>query len=121
MSVTCFEEIIAWQKAKVLTVFLYHVLGQNKDFSFKDQCCRAAISIMNNIAEGFERNADKEFRHFLSIARGSCAEVRSMLYLAQELQYITPADFDKAHTLAREISRLLAAFIRTLRSSTPKT
>jgi len=59
-----------------------------KDFGFKDQICRASVSVMNNIAEGFERRSDAEFKRFLFIAKGSCGEVRSMLYLALELRYI---------------------------------
>ncbi|MCG2712087.1 MAG: four helix bundle protein [Candidatus Omnitrophica bacterium] len=79
MKVEKFEDIIAWQKAKKLTLDIYLEFKSCKDFGFKDQIQRAAVSIMNNTAEGFERNTNKEFRNFLFIAKGSCAEVRSML------------------------------------------
>ena len=80
-----FEDIIAWQKAKEMTVSIYNLFDLNKDYSFKDQIQRASVSIMNNIAEGFERKSNNEFKHFLFIAKGSCGEVRSMLILAKEL------------------------------------
>ena len=64
-----------------------------KDIGFKDQICRASVSNMNKFAEGFERKSDNEFKHFLFIAKGSCGEVRSMLYLANELKYITHEEY----------------------------
>lgn len=84
-----FEDIIAWQKARILSVDIYKTFEKSKDFGFKDQVQRASVSIMNNIAEGFERQTNREFRQFLFIAKGSCAEVRSMLYLARDLEELT--------------------------------
>jgi four helix bundle protein len=72
MKIDKFEDILAWQKSKVLTLKVYTLLSNIKDFAFRDQICRASVSIMNNIAEGFERKSDKEFKHFLFIAKGSC-------------------------------------------------
>jgi four helix bundle protein len=114
MIITKFEEIIAWQKAKMLTMDIYRTLGYCRDYSFRDQIQRASISIMNNIAEGFERRTNKEFINFLFIAKGSSAEVRSMLYPALELQYISKNKFDEWYLLTVEISRLLSGFIKTL-------
>ncbi|MDD5071536.1 MAG: four helix bundle protein [Patescibacteria group bacterium] len=114
MKIDKFEDIIAWQKAGTLTLNLYDQFRNCRDFSFRDQICRAVISIMNNIAEGFERNTDKELRHFLYIAKGSCAEVRSMLYLAFKLNYITGQEFKSNYTLTVEISKLISGFIKTL-------
>ena len=74
-----FEEIIVWQKARELASEIYKCLRECRDYSFKDQLQRALVSIMNNIAEGFERKGNKEFKRFLFIAKGSSAEVRSML------------------------------------------
>jgi len=85
-----FEDIIAWQKAKELTIQVYQLFENSKDFGFKDQIQRASVSVMNNIAEGFERKSNNEFKQFLFIAKGSCGEVRSMLYLAKELNKISP-------------------------------
>jgi len=83
-----FEDIEVWQKSKNLTTDLYTILEDSKDFGFRDQIQRASVSIMNNISEGFERRTNKEFRQFLYYARGSCSEVKSMLYLALDLAKI---------------------------------
>lgn len=112
-----FEDIITWQKAKELCVYNYDVLKKNQDYGFKDQLQRASVSIMNNIAEGYDRFGNKEFRHFLFIAKGSCAEVRSMLILAKELKYFTEAEYVKASSLAEEISKMLSSFIRTIHTN----
>ena len=114
MKIEKFEDIIAWQKAKELTLLIYKTFTINKDFGFRDQIQRASVSIMNNIAEGFERKGDKEFRHFLFIAKGSCGEVRSMLYLALNLKYIAKEEYEKYYNLSVEISKLLSGFIKTL-------
>jgi four helix bundle protein len=92
VKVSRFEELIAWQKAKVLCVNVYKAFDQSKDFGFKDQIQRASVSVMNNIAEGFERRVNKEFVYFLYLAKGSCGEVRSMLILAKELNKISADD-----------------------------
>lgn len=114
MKITKFEEITSWQKARELTNLLHALLRDNKDYSFKDQLFRALVSILNNIAEGFERNTDKELKQFLYISKGSCGEVRSMLYLALDFKYITEADFKKTYDLSVSISQLLSGFIKTL-------
>jgi four helix bundle protein len=94
MNIERFEDIIAWQKAKELSLEVYRLFGDSKDFGFRDQIQRAAISIMNNIAEGFERESDKDFKRFLYIAKGSSGELRSMLTVAKELDYITGEQYD---------------------------
>jgi len=109
-----FEDIIAWRKSGELSVEIYDIFKDNKDFSFRDQIRRAVISIMNNIAEGFERKSNKEFKMFLFIAKGSCGEVRSMLYIACKLNYITPKQFDDLKTKSLEISKMLSGLIKTL-------
>lgn len=114
MKIEKFEEIISWQKAKELTLVIYGVLRDCKDFSFKNQLERASVSIMNNIAEGFERRTNKELKNFLFIAKGSAGEVRSMLNLGLELGYFQKKDFEKMYNLTLEISRLLSGLIKTL-------
>ncbi len=109
-----FEDIIAWQKSKELTIKIYSLFSSTKDFGFRDQIQRASVSIMNNIAEGFERKGNKEFAKFLFIAKGSCAEVRSMIYLAFELHYISKSNCDNLLNNAIEISRILSGLIKTL-------
>ncbi len=109
-----FEDILAWQKARVLTREIYGLFRNNKDFGFRDQIERASVSIMNNVAEGFERNGDKEFRNFLFIAKGSCGEVRPMLILAFDLGYIGQNDFQSLSELSIEISKMLHVFMKRL-------
>src|SRR6187402_3930773 len=88
MAITRFEDIIAWQKGQDLALVVYTNFRDSRDFGFKDQICRAAISVSNNIAEGFDRSSDKEFIRYLNIARSSCNEVKSMVYLAERLGYL---------------------------------
>lgn len=114
MKIEKFEDIKAWQKARELSLFVYKIFGKQKDFKFRDQIQSAAVSIMNNIAEGFERRGDKEFSRFLFIAKGSCGETRSMLYLAQDLKYISVEDFKYVYELTIEISRIISGLIKAL-------
>jgi len=110
------EDIIAWQRSRVLVNNVYQVFKISRDYSFRDQIQRAAVSIMNNIAEGFERKGNKEFAKFLYIAKGSCGEVRSMLYLALDLKYISKNDFDNLYNQAFEMSKMLSGLIKALRT-----
>ena len=109
-----FEDVIAWQKARELTLRIYAIFKGHRDFDFKDQIQRASVSIMNNIAEGFERDGDKEKRRFFFMSKGSAGEVRSMLYLAKDLETISEEDFKYCHNTCLEISRIMGAFIRHL-------
>ena len=83
-----FEDMRIWQDSRMLTGKIYRAFSNCKDFSFRDQIQRAAVSIINNISEGYERSSKAEFIRFLDIAKGSAGEVRSMLYLAQDLNYL---------------------------------
>lgn len=109
-----FEEIIAWQKSKDLAVLLYKTFNTIGDTSFRKQIQRATVSISNNIAEGFERQTNKEFKNFLYIAKGSAGEVRSMLSIALELTYITEEQYKDYSFKTIEISKLLSGLIKTL-------
>ena len=106
--------MLSWQKAKELSVFIYKLFGNSRDFGFRDQIQRATISISNNIAEGFERSSGKELRYLLYVAKGSCGEVKSMNYIALELKHIDQEDFEYIKNTTEEISRLLGGFIRKL-------
>lgn len=88
-----FEEILIWQRSKSLVSELYNIFIDNKDYNYRNQLLRAAISVLNNIAEGFERKSNNEFKHFLFISNGSAGEVRSMLYLGKDLNYLTETQF----------------------------
>lgn len=112
-----FEEINSWQKSRVFNKQIYQITEKSnfkKDYDFVKQIRRASLSISSNIAEGFERNTDKEFIYFLYIAKASAAEVRSQLYLAFDLEYITREQFEQLLESVTEISRLLSGFIKYL-------
>lgn len=115
MKIDKFEDIIAWQKAKELSLLIYRIFKDNKDYSFRDQIQRACISIMNNIAEGFERKSNKEMKNFLYIAKGSAGEVRSMVDMAYSLKYLSEPEYKSLYGLTIDISKLLAGFIRSLK------
>src|ERR1039457_132261 len=114
MAITRFEDIIAWQKAQDLATQIYVIFGLSRDFGFKDQITRAAISISNNIAEGFDRSSDADFGRFLYIALGSCSEVRSMLYLAERLKYIESDKRSDFVEKTSEISKIIRGLIKSL-------
>jgi four helix bundle protein len=117
MRILNFEQSIAWQKSRILTLDIYACFEGVKDYSFRDQIQRAALSVMNNIAEGFERNTNKELLHFLYIAKGSCGEVRSMLYIAQPQHYLSEKDFDRIKNEAEEVSKITSGLIKKVYTS----
>jgi len=114
MKIERFEDIIAWQLGRELVRVLYKKLQSCHDYSFRDQMQRAAISIINNIAEGFGRKGDKELVRYLKISKGSCLEVRSMLYSAKDLGYLSDEDFSNFFDLTVRIEQALLRFIRAL-------
>ncbi len=114
MRIDRFEDLKTWQKGQELAVFIYKTFGQIRDFSFRDQICRAAVSVSNNEAEGFDRGSNKEFVRFLHISRGSNSEVKSMLYLAKSLEYIDEPIFQQGINLCDESGKLINAFITYL-------
>ena len=105
-----FEDLVAWQKARLLTKAIYQAAGQpgfRRDFALRNQITRAAVSIMSNIAEGFERDRPGEFHQFLSVAKASCAELRSQLYIAFDVAYLTPEHFEQLLAQADEVARIV--------------
>lgn len=115
-----FEDLDAWKSAREVTRQIYKVCkndGFVRDFGLRDQICRAAVSIMSNIAEGFERDGDKEFIQFLYIAKASCGEVRSQLYAALDQNYISEIEFDSIHAKLIENSRIISGLIKYLKQS----
>ncbi len=114
MKIEKFEDIIAWQKGQDLAVEIYKNFGGLKDFSFRDQICRASVSVSNNIAEGFERGYDKEFARFLFIAKASCAEVKSMLYLAVRLNFLQREKAVLLMSNCDEISKIIRGLIKSI-------
>ena len=117
-SIKRFEEIIAWQKARALVNEVYRMCATgrlNRDFGLRDQICRASVSTMTNIAEGFGRKTDGDFAHFLDVARGSALEVESLLYVARDLEYIQQSEFEKIYQLSEETISLLSGLTSYLR------
>jgi four helix bundle protein len=105
-----FEELIAWQKARSLAALVYEVTRQEKfarDFGLSSQIQRSAVSAMSNIAEGFERSTKPDFLRFLTMAKASCAEVRSQLYVALDVGYLSQSDFGKLLACAEEVARVI--------------
>ena len=119
-TITRFEDILAWQKGRALRKAIYARSRAGdfaKDFSLRDQIRRAAISVTSNIAEGFEREGNREFLQFLSNAKGSCGEVRDQLYVALDEQYLTQHQFDSLYNQSLEVGRLISGFMDYLRKT----
>lgn len=115
-----FEDLDAWKIARELTREIYRVTGDERfarDFGLKDQIRKASVSIMSNIAEGFERDGNKEFCNFLSIGKGSAGEVRSQLFVAFDQEYVSRAEFERLYDRARECGRVIAGLSNYLRRS----
>jgi four helix bundle protein len=115
-----FEDIEAWKKGRELRKSIYSFSRTGKfaaDFGLRDQIRRASVSITSNIAEGFERDGNREFIQFLSHSKGSCGEVRDQLYVALDEQYISQEQFETLYNSALEISRMISGFIKYLQHS----
>jgi four helix bundle protein len=108
-----FEDIDAWKEGMQLAIDLYKRLSNCKDYGFRDQIQRSAVSIPSNIAEGYDRESNKEYIRFLYISRGSCAELRTQLFIARELKYISKTDADEFIEKTRKISAMLYKLIQT--------
>ncbi len=115
-----FEEIISWKKSREFNLKIYRITENQyfkKDFDLTRQIRRASISVSSNIAEGFERNTDKEFIYFLYVAKASAGEVRSQIYLALDLNYISIEISENLLNDITEISKLLGGFIKYLETN----
>ena len=118
-----FEEIEAWKTARQLTNTVYSLgnqTGFNRDFGLRDQIRRASVSVMSNIAEGFESRTDVQFINFLGTARASAGEVRAQLYVALDQKYIDEEQFKNAYASAETCARQIAGFITCLESNPRK-
>ena len=118
-----FEEIAAWKKARELTHDIYRLTGSGafaKEYALRDQIRRASISVMSNIAEGFERDGKREFVQFLSIAKGSAGELRAQLCIAFDQGYIDTETFGRLDGISREIGKMIGSLIDYLRRSSIK-
>lgn len=118
-----FQDLEAWKFGRVITRDVYAATKLDKfsrDFALCNQIRRAAVSVMSNIAEGFDRKGDREFIQFLSIAKASCSEVYSQLYVALDQDYITQGQFEQITGSVEETSRIIAGLIRYLQQSDMK-
>ncbi|MFS4468646.1 four helix bundle protein [Maribacter sp. 2210JD10-5] len=115
MAVKRFEDLLVWQKSQDFAVVIYNDFKILKDYSFKDQISRASVSISNNIAEGFDRRTNPNFIRFLYIVISSTSEVRSMLYLADRLNYLESENAKKRIEKSNEISRMLYGLIQSMK------
>jgi four helix bundle protein len=114
-----YEDLIAWQRARQLVRFVYDISKSRHfemDRGLQDQIRRAAVSVMSNIAEGFDRGTKQEFLNYLFIAKGSCGEVKTQIYIAHDVGYIENSTFRNGIGLCDEVSRLLQSFIGKLKS-----
>ncbi len=117
---TRFEDMEAWRQARVLCQEIYRISGKGsfvKDFGLRDQIRRASVSIMSNIAEGFERSGTGEFIQFLAIAKGSAGEMRSQLYIALDQGYLDQEEFARLSSLASDTGKMIAGLMLYLRKS----
>ena len=110
----CFENLRVWQQSRTFVNRIYDIMEPVKDYGFRDQIQRAAVSIMNNIAEGAESGSDAKYINFLQISRGSCSEVRSMLYLCIDHKIIDQKTFDTLKTEAISISNQIFRLIESI-------
>lgn len=117
MKIKKFEDLLVWQKAVDLTVDIYASLELVNDFGFKNQIQRASMSISNNLAEGFERGSDRDFKRFLFIAQGSCSEVKSMLYVGVRLNYLKNDIYIQLNQRVTEIGKMLFGLSNSLSDS----
>lgn len=111
-----FKELRVWQEARNLSVTVYKLTENSrfsKDYSLKDQVRRAAVSIASNIAEGYERNSDKDFIRFLLIAKGSLSELRTQLEIAKEITYMNDETFEKLEEHCNKIGAMLSKLIKS--------
>jgi len=110
MSIKSFKDVIAWQKAHIMVLFIYEISGKfpvSEEFGLKSQIRRAAVSIPSNIAEGFKRKSNKDSLHFYNIAEGSLEELKYQLILAKDLGYISESNYTEASELTEEVGKLI--------------
>jgi four helix bundle protein len=116
MAYQSFEDLEVWQRGCRLTVEVFQAFAACKNFSFRDQVQRAALSVPSNVAEGSERGSTKDFAHFLNIAKGSCGELRTQLYIARRLELLRKPTFDALIRESKELSAMLEGLRRSMLS-----
>ncbi|MGE4546036.1 MAG: four helix bundle protein [Pedobacter sp.] len=109
-----FEKLLVWKRSRELSADIYRQLADLRDFGFKDQITRSGLSVPSNIAEGMERVSDKEKLHFLNIARASCAELRTQIYIGMDIDYIMKSVAQDWLSETREISSMLTGLMKSI-------
>ena len=120
MAFHSFEELEVWQRGCRLAVNIFKQFSSCRNFTMQDQVQRAALSVPSNVAEGYERNSNKEFVRFLNIAKGSCGELRTQLYISRKLSFLSKAEFDQLVRESREISAMLHGLSRAVSTRSAK-
>lgn len=125
MTIYNFEDLVIWKLSRVLINNIYKEFANSHDYGFRDQIQRAAVSVMNNIAEGFEKNKytsdNRMFLSYLNISYGSCGEVRSMLYLAEDLNYVSPEQAQELRNQCINLQIKIESFIKNMKSTKSST
>jgi four helix bundle protein len=116
MAYQSFEDLEVWQRGCRFTVEIFKAFANCKNFSFRDQIQRAALSVPSNVSEGSERGSSKDFAHFLNIAKGSCGELRTQLYIARKLELLTKPAFETLIKESKELSAMLEGLRRSMLS-----
>jgi four helix bundle protein len=120
MAFQSFEDLEMWQRGCRLAVDVFKTFANCRNFTMQDQVQRATLSIPSNVAEGYERNSDKEFVRFLNIAKGSGGELCTQLYISRRLEFLTKTDFNRLVTDSKEISKMLHGLARAVAKRAPK-
>jgi four helix bundle protein len=119
MAFQSFEDLEVWQRGCRLAVAVFKTFASCRNYTMQDQVQRAALSVPSNVAEGYERNSNKEFVRFLNIAKGSCGELRTQLYISRKLEFLKKSDFDHLIGEAKEISAMLHGLARAVLKRAP--
>jgi four helix bundle protein len=119
MAFQSFEDLEVWQRGCRLAVDVFKAFAGCRNFTMQDQVQRASLSVPSNVAEGYERNSNKEFVRFLNIAKGSCGELRTQLYISRKLDFLKKADFDHLIGESKEISAMLHGLCRAVSKRIP--
>ena len=115
-----FEDLDIWKKARYITRLVYQDFQKNKDYGFRDQIQRAAVSIMNNIAEGFCRGSDAEFKQFLKVSKGSAGEIKNMYYVAEDINYLKAETCIERRNSIQGLSNGISSIMKYLKDSLNK-
>src|SRR5438477_4193948 len=119
MAFQSFEDLEVWQRERRLAVDVFKTFATCRNFTMQDQVQRAVLSVPSNVAEGYERDSDRESIRFLNISKGSCGELRTQLYISRKLDFLTKSDFNRLAVESKEISAMLHGLSRAVSKRIP--